>query len=314
MKTVIVGDGPRAAEVLDAMKRHPRMAVAARVSRSGTQAELPVHPTLESALGAGLVDFVVLAGEFDSTAVASAVQGGRAVLFTDAPRLTDAALSALRQAASAGKAPLFLARDTGYAGGGRFLRRFLDSGRLGLIGHVSCEDRRAVVEGADDGAGHWLHRGGPLLAQVCGFLGTEAQDVMARIDDAHGVTEAYVATRGGIHVHYTGCWRAAVDSHCLWIEGTHGSLKCDGRGIWWRKRGWHVFIPVWVGGVSGAATLRAAVERVLAEVEKPSAAIDDCAAVGIFAAALASAASREPVSAASDESARAPRAGRESTR
>jgi len=313
MKTVLVGDGPRATEVLGALNRHPRLVLTARVSRDRTQAVLPVHPTLESALGAGPVELVVLAGEFDLAAIMSAIQGARTVLLMDAPSLSDGSLSVLQHAASSGEARIFLARDPGYAGGGMALRRFLDSGRLGPLGHVSCEDRRSGPPGADGGEGHWLHRGGALLAQVCGCLGTEAQDVMARIDDQRGVTEAYVATRRGIHVHYTGCWRAAVDSHCLWIEGTKGSLKCDGRAIWWRKRGWRFFIPVGAGGVSGAATPQAAVERVMAEVGKPSA-TDDRAVLGIFAAALASAASREPASAVEDMSSRASSADRERTR
>ena len=126
------------------------------------------------------------------------------------------------------------------------------------------------------------------------------RNVMARIDDRHGVTEAYLETRRSIHVHYTGRWRAAADSHCLWIEGTKGSLKVDGRGTWWRKRGWRFFVPVRVGGIPGTAPPGFALDRATAYSRSPSAGADDRAVLGIALAALTSAMDRQPVSLADD--------------
>lgn len=165
------------------------------------------------------------------------------------------------------------------AGGRRTIGKYLASGRIGSIGHVSIEDHQAGSGGAVDGSRYWLHRGGPLLAQACDLLGTGVQDVMARIDEAGGVTEAYLATHRGVHVHYSGLWNADVESHCLWIEGTGGSLKADARAVWWRKRGWRFFIPVRLGGVSPAVTPGSSSDR---ETH------------GIATAALASAMSRRP--------------------
>jgi hypothetical protein len=294
MRAVLVGDGPHAAEVLHALKSHSRVVVAAQVAHGPAQAGIPVYPAMESALGAGPVELVVLAGDFDAAAIESVVRGAWPVLVANASRLSRDSLGVLRHAAGARKAGIYLARDPGYADGATTLRRLFDSGRLGLVGHVSCEDRRQGPLGVNDGAGHWLRRGGVLLTQVCGLMGTEAQDVMARIDDDHGVTEAYLATRRGIHVHYTGTWQAAVESHCLWIEGTKGALRCDGRAVWWRKRGWRFFVPVGLSDASGAAILHAAVDRIMVDLGKASAWADDHAALGIVVAALASAADREP--------------------
>jgi predicted dehydrogenase len=131
------------------------------------------------------------------------------------------------------------------------------SGRLGSIGHVSIEDHQAEATGGD-GSGYWLRRGGPLLARACELLGTEAQEVMARIDERSAVTEAYLVTRRGVHVHFSGLWNADVDSHCLWIEGTGGSLRVDVRALWWRKRGWRFFLPIRPAGSLLATPGRAA--------------------------------------------------------
>jgi len=71
--------------------------------------------------------------------------------------------------------------------------------------------------------------------------------VMARLtqtDDGGSRTEAFLEVQGGTHVHYSGMLGDDAGSHILWIEGTKGSLRTDGRGIWWRKRGWPLFVPI----------------------------------------------------------------------
>ena len=292
MKTVLVGDGPRTSEVLAALQSHPGTTVSGRVSRHGSQGGVPVYPTLTAALGPVTADLVVLTGEIDSEDVAAAATNQRPILLADAAAHSEATVGALQKLAAGEKARVFLQRDADY-GASATLRRFLASGRLGPIGHLSCDDRRTGAPGSGDGGRYWLSRGGPLLAQVCALLGTGARDVMARIDDDHGVTEAYVETLRGIHVHYSGGWRALADSHCLWIEGAKGSLRTDGGQVWWRNRGWRFFVPVRLGGTPGAATLRATLDRVVAEIERGG--VGDRQALGIAGAALASAGSRQVV-------------------
>jgi len=103
-------------------------------------------------------------------------------------------------------------------------------------------------------------------------------------------------------VHYSAGWRAAVESHCLWIEGVKSSLRTDGGRVWWRNRGWHVFVPVRIGLTPRALSLHATIGRVVAEVERVRDRVADRQALCIAAAALASAANRQVVSlAASSE-------------
>ena len=300
MKTLLVGDGPGAASALGVLKSHPRTVVAARVSSHRVPDGFPGHATVEDALAHHSVDLAVFAGEFTAEMVKAIVQRTLPVLLIDAPKSLGPQLRTLMVAICAGRAGIHVARDPGYAGCTGTLRRFLAAGRLGSIGHVSVEDDRAAPQGANDGARHWLTRGGVLLAQASEVLGSATRNVMARIDGQHGVTEAYLETRRGIHVHYTGRWWATADSHCLWIEGTKGSLKVDGRGTWWRKRGWRFFIPVRVGGIPGAAPLRFAIDRATACSKIPSAGADDRAVLGIALAAQTSAMDRQPVSLADD--------------
>lgn len=300
MKTLLIGDGPSATAALGALKSHPRVVVAGCVSGDRLAEGLAVHASIESALEREPVDLVVFAGEFAASSVASAMQRALPVLLDNLPRPpAGTGLDALQGLTRSARASIYLARDPGYGGSMGTLRKFLAAGRLGSIGHVSIEDDRAAGQGADDGPRYWLHRGGVLLAQVGALLDSDARDIMARVDDEHGVTEAYLETRREIHVHYTGRWRAADDSHCLWIEGTKGSIKTDGRGVWWRKRGWRFFAPVFVGRAPVAASLRATLDRVIVDLETPSARADDRLALAIVLAALASSADRRPAPVAS---------------
>jgi len=178
-----------------------------------------------------------------------------------------------------------------YAGCGGTVRKYVSTGRLGPIGHVACLDRCMGPVG-EGGAGYWFGRGGPLLAELCELLGTRARDVVARTDEPHGVTEAYVATESGRHVHFTGSWRASVDSHCLWIEGARGSLRTDGGVVWWRKRGWRFFVPVRIGTAPKAATLASAARRAAADTGQRGAADDR---VALATAAVASSMTRSVV-------------------
>jgi hypothetical protein len=61
----------------------------------------------------------------------------------------------------------------------------------------------------------------------------------------HGsTTEAFVEMTGGLHVHYYGSLTSNRSEHALWLEGDRGVLWTDRSLIWWRKRGWPVFVPI----------------------------------------------------------------------
>lgn len=312
MKVLLTGEGARAAELLAVMTAHRGTSVTARVSRDGTGANLPVHRTVESALSEAAADAVVLTGDIVPAVVVAVAAGSAPILIANPAWPTAAALRELQRIAEAGRPRVLLARDEGYSSCRATLAKYVASGRLGPIGHVSIEDSQVGDAVAVDGSRHWLHRAGPLLAQACGLFGTTAQDVMARVDEANGVTEAYVTTGRNIHLHYTGRWSAAVDSHRLWIEGTGGSLVADARAVWWRKRGWRFFVPVRAGGVARATSLAASWNRLIAEAGRTSDSIGDCAALAIAVAALQSTACRQsvPAGAGAASAAMGSRAGR----
>lgn len=302
MKVLLIGDGQRASELLAVMNAHPRTSVKARVARDAAPGDVPVYLTLEAALRAVAADAVVLAGEVDPPTAAAAAAGPLPILIANPARLTETAIQELQRATRGGTTRVMLARHTGYANCRETLAGYVGTGRLGAIGHVSIEDHRAGGDGAVDGVRHWMHRGGSLLAQSCELLGASAQDVMARIDDANQVTQAYVATSLGIHLHYSARWAAAIDSHCLWIEGTNGSLKVDGRAVWWRKRGWRFFVPIRLSGVADAISLSDSWARLVADAGQALSARDDGTAFDIAIAALLSSGRRQAVAVAPNRS------------
>lgn len=298
MKTVFVGEGPRAVEVLEVLKTHPRTVVSGRVARAGGETTLPSHANLRSALAADSAGAIAFAGEFDAADLATARASRVPTFIADMASPSEATLRELATTSGTGNAGVFVGAGPAYSRARRALAAFLAGGRLGSIGHVSVEDTEAAAGAVTDGARHWLRRGGGLLAEVCGLLGTTALDVMGRIDEGNCVSEAYVATGRGVHVHYSARWNATADAHCTWLEGTGGSLRVDSRAVWWRKRGWRFFVPVHLGGVSRAAGLAASWSRVVAATEAKPSERDDRASLAIVSAVLISSSSRRAASVA----------------
>lgn len=150
---------------------------------------------------------------------------------------------------------VMVAQTHRYARGGRELRRLVRNGRIGTITHVSCLDRRARPARGSDLA----HADYPQLWNVAArhfdglraVLAANPVSVMARCGNApaseyrHGsTTEALLEMERNIHLQYHGSLTANRDEHVLWIEGEAGVLWTDGVRIWWRKRGWPVFLPI----------------------------------------------------------------------
>jgi hypothetical protein len=51
----------------------------------------------------------------------------------------------------------------------------------------------------------------------------------------------------GVHIHYTGTTDTPSNEHLLWLEGSKGSVKTDTKRVWWRKKGWPIFVPIQPG-------------------------------------------------------------------
>ena len=117
--------------------------------------------------------------------------------------------------------------------------------RVGVIGHVSCIDRR-VVSGARGAAAGMPFRqltgfGLAQLEDLCVLLGAQPVRVMARCDEA--TSEVFLELAGNLQIQYFGALDASHDEQSLWVEGSRGSLRSEGAVLWWRQRGWPVFVP-----------------------------------------------------------------------
>jgi hypothetical protein len=144
-------------------------------------------------------------------------------------------------------------------------------GKVGSVSHVSCIDRRvASAPGTAAGTEYTqLHQCGlDHLLGASALLGSVPARVMARSSRpsqraaAHGaVSEVFLELANGQHVQYFGSLAASHAERTIWIEGPLGSLRAQGKWVWFRKRGWPRFVPWrWVanGARGGAADADAA--------------------------------------------------------
>ncbi len=298
MHTLLIGEGPRADHWLNTLTACPQIVLAGRVTSAPAHGPITRFDTVASAFKAVKLEFAVCAGAIAAAQLVEVLETGVPVLVADVEGCSAADLRAIYAAAAAGERCVYLPRDMAYTRCTRVLRKFLDSGRLGPIGHISCSDSRAAGKEAGSSTAQLLRHGGGHLEEVCRLLGTAAHNVMARSDDANGIAQAYLELDGGLHVHYSGSMSASADSHCLWIEGAKGSLRTDGASVWWRKRGWRFFVPVFYRRAAAPFSTRSVLERVLARIATPAASAatgaDDRMALGLAVAAMLSTVDRRP--------------------
>ncbi len=139
-----------------------------------------------------------------------------------------------------------------YAKSRKAIDRFLGSGRIGAIGHISCVDRRpgdSVSSPENDEIAGIVAIGASQLAQICDLLGQSPVSVIARVtrDSSRTCLQVFLQLDEQTVVHYFATFDDDPCGHELWIEGAGGSLKTDGNSVWWRKRGWPKFLPVRIG-------------------------------------------------------------------
>lgn len=138
----------------------------------------------------------------------------------------------------------------------RALAQLLCRGQVGTITHVSLVDHRPNAGAPRDGdhvtyvqlrtAGIYAFE---TLRRV---LGVNPVNIVARCTAApwheqqHGaITEAIVEMERNIHVQYHGSLTSNREEYALRIDGDRGVLRSSRRSIWWRKRGWPLFVPIW---------------------------------------------------------------------
>lgn len=245
MNVVHVGDGHRRADWIEIVRNHPDATLVAVVSGGEPASGLESHPTLERALAQVQADAAILTGAaaLDATQASDALEAGLGVIL-DRPHLVD--LAALARLAQARDRPLALAREDP---GQPRLQRLL--AKVGVVSHVSYVDRRPPPA-AGDGTGD--HPYGQLTSfaldhfeSLRRLFGQEPVRIMARCGRLPwregATTEAFLELEDNTHVQYYGSTAASREERSVWIEGSRGSLRLDGPGIWWRRRGWPRFVP-----------------------------------------------------------------------
>jgi len=134
------------------------------------------------------------------------------------------------------------------------LAQLLRQGRVGTITHVSLVDHRPNAGLSRDHVNYLQLRTAGIYAfeTLRRVLGVNPVNILARCtaapwhDQQHGtITEAIVEMEGNIHVQYHGSLTSIGDEFALRIDGDRGVLRSSGRSIWWRKRGWPMFVPIW---------------------------------------------------------------------
>lgn len=151
--------------------------------------------------------------------------------------------------------PVMIAQNNRYRRCEQTLQHLVRAGHVGTITHVSCIDRRARPATGDGVSqveyAQMLDAGGHHFDSLRSILGVRPLCVWARCGKtpwsmyAHGsTTEACVEMENNIHVHYHGTLTSSRDEHTLWIEGDKGVLRADHTRVWWRKRGWRLFLPL----------------------------------------------------------------------
>jgi hypothetical protein len=135
------------------------------------------------------------------------------------------------------------------------LRALIGGGRIGGVTQVSFVDRRMAPPNTPASAHApyaQLHdAAGPHFDSLCAILGTAPVSVVARATRAawspydHGsTTEVIIEMTDGVRVQYHGSLTSNRTERAVWIDGASGVLWVDLSRVWWRKRGWPVFVPI----------------------------------------------------------------------
>ena len=298
MNVIHLGSGAGNRQWVEAVKRHSgarNIALVAdeSVAPVADASGVPRYRSLRDALAAVSADTAIVSGHRAANWATQALQAKLAVILDEAGAVDGATFRALRQAARAqGSTVLWPHRDP-YARCESALKRLIGSRRLGGIGHVSCIDA-AVSPGEGGGPSSQVSaRGFAHFQALQRLFGVAPKKIMARLGSgsgSHSSTEAFIEFDNGLHVHYSGYLGAPRNEHQLWIEGTEGSVRTDGRAVWWRKRGWRFFMPLKfaLAQDSQSAEARATLDALAAARARAAGAPGDLSAIAVVAAAIES--------------------------
>ena len=247
---------------------------------------LPCYARLEEALPQVRADAAVVASPLASHAAdaMAALEAGLAVMIEKpfAPNLAQG-VQVMAVAHRTGR-PVLVAQNYRYRRCERALRTLLREGKVGMVTHISCIDRRrqtAAARGASPVDYRQLHEvAAHHFDSLRGALGRNPVRVMAQSSPAPGspyppgsTTEAFFEMEDHIPIQYYGSLTANRDAFELRIEGEYGALRTDGRRLWWRKRGARFFLPMRMPKISAADALKPPREGMASLLDQLQAAI-----------------------------------------
>ncbi len=266
MKVIHVGLGQRWQAWIDIVRGHRDASSVAMVSAgdaSGSVGDrLNRYPTLDEALRHVEADAAILTGPlaFDDRRAVEILEAGLGIILDRPPACNLPLLTRLARLSREHERAVVVVRSE-HGTADRALRRLL--GKIGAITDVSYRDQRPwrIDDVAPDapyaqltGAGlHHIESLGELLAAKPVRVAARCGGPPWRKDPRGATTEVFLELENDIHAQYFGSVASGRAERELWIEGSRGSLRSDGRVTWWRKRGWPRFAP-WRWQPRAAAT------------------------------------------------------------
>ena len=161
MRAILIGHGSNASYWLDQLKRHPQTTLIAIVNdeadASFGDAGPPVFDSLDAALENTQANAVLLSGRAVFENADRALSAGLSVVLANSESMVRDDVRGLTAARNRGTGSIFAPRILQYQKCRKTVRRFLQSGRLGAIGLVSCIDRHGTMLDAKDFTDHGLH-------------------------------------------------------------------------------------------------------------------------------------------------------------
>jgi predicted dehydrogenase len=267
MNIIHIGLGIRGRHWLEIVADHPQITSVAGVdpesaARDWTRTHFPnlknaCYANVEEALKNIKADAGIIASPppYHALHCLQALEAGLAVMvekpfassMEDALRVTERSESLKRT--------VLVAQNYRYIPTDQSLCQLIKEGRVGKLLSATCiARRRRPGKGTFLGTMNYpqiTDVGVHNFDSLRYILGINALAVTCRVsnppwsDYRHGaVTEALIEMERDVAVQYMGTLTSDRDEYSLWVEGEDGILWTDRKRLWWRKKGWPLFIPI----------------------------------------------------------------------
>jgi predicted dehydrogenase len=248
MKVIHVGLGQRWQAWIDIVRGHrdaSSVAVVSAGDASGAGGNgLTRYPTLDEALRHVEADAAILTGAlaFEDGRAVEILEAGLGIILDRPPACSLPLLMRLARLSHEHDRSIVILRGE-HGTSDRTLRRLL--GKVGTITDVSYRDQRPWrIDGVAPDAPyaqlacaglHHIESLSELLAAKPVRIAARCGGPAWRKDPRGATTEVFLELENNIHAQYFGSVASGRAERELWIEGSRGSLRSDGRVTWWRK-------------------------------------------------------------------------------